>query len=262
MGIAGHNSGACVVEVSARHGVRLLANDEEERFTGVKHFGGYPAQSIESLKQRLARLGLKPRDLHAVLLSWNYIRLSSPRNQERRRAFPAEFGTGCEKTPSPCLDFVQTAAIRPQGGGTAGKAIRTRASQPLISMGHHENHAAFSYAVSPFNLSDKPVMITVLDGFGDTGAISLYVAERGKLQRLCLKRESVRFAGVFLFDHQLDAGRVDDPLQRGLLHGGSCLGGWRPPHQPLLPVVALDFGLWHRRAGEGQSDVGQLAQRR
>ena len=51
-------------------------------------------------------------------------------------------------------------------------------------MGHHENHAAFSYAVSPFNQSDKPVMITVLDGFGDAGAISLYVAERGQLKRL------------------------------------------------------------------------------
>ncbi len=77
LGIAGHNSGAALVEVSARHGVRLLANDEEERFTGVKHFGGYPAQSIESLKQRLARMGLEPRDLHAVLLSWNYVSLSS-----------------------------------------------------------------------------------------------------------------------------------------------------------------------------------------
>ena len=75
LGVAGHNSGAALIEVSARHGVRLLSNDEEERFTGVKHFDGYPAQSIESLKQRLASLGLEPRDLHAVLLSWNYISL-------------------------------------------------------------------------------------------------------------------------------------------------------------------------------------------
>src|SRR5579862_2104265 len=75
LGIAGHNSGAALVEVSARGGVRLLSNDEEERFTGVKHYSSYPAQSLESLKQRLAKLGLAPRDLHAVLLSWNYISL-------------------------------------------------------------------------------------------------------------------------------------------------------------------------------------------
>ena len=51
-------------------------------------------------------------------------------------------------------------------------------------MPHHENHAAFSYAVSPFNHSDKPVAITVLDGMGDDGSISLFLAERGRLHRL------------------------------------------------------------------------------
>ena len=71
-----------------------------------------------------------------------------------------------------------------QGPERLGQQFGLDAPQPLISMGHHENHAAFSYAVSPFNHSDKPVIVTVLDGFGDDGAISLYVAERGRLQRL------------------------------------------------------------------------------
>ena len=69
--------------------------------------------------------------------------------------------------------------------------------QPLISMGHHENHAAFSYAASPFNHSDKPVIVTVLDGFGDDGAISLYVAERGRLQRLRLNDSLSDSLGCF-----------------------------------------------------------------
>ena len=88
LGIAGHNSGAALVEVSERDGVRLLSNDEEERFTGVKHFGGYPEQSIESLKQRLASMGLGPRDLHAVLLSWNYIKLDCFGVQSAVEHFP------------------------------------------------------------------------------------------------------------------------------------------------------------------------------
>jgi carbamoyltransferase len=183
LGIAGHNSGAALVEVSARHGVRLLANDEEERFTGVKHCGGYPEHSIESLKQRLSSMGLEPRDLHAVLLSWNYIRLVSLGIQSVAEHFPRSLGLA-RKDAISVLDFFHTAAAARAAPQRLAQQFGLSAPQPLISMGHHENHAAFSYAVSPFNHSDKPVMITVLDGFGDEGAISLYVAEKGKLQRL------------------------------------------------------------------------------
>jgi carbamoyltransferase len=183
LGIAGHDSGAALVEVSARHGVRLLSNDEEERFTGVKHFGGYPEQSIESLKQRLASMGLGPRDLHAVLLSWNYISLICLGIQSVAEHFPRSLALA-RKDAIALFDFIDTARSVRQGSERLGKQFGLGAPQPLISMGHHENHAAFSYAVSPFNHSDKPVMITVLDGFGDEGAISLYVAERGRLRRL------------------------------------------------------------------------------
>jgi carbamoyltransferase len=183
LGVAGHNSGASLVEVSARDGVRLLSNDEEERFTGVKHFGGYPAQSIESLKQRLASIGLEPRDLHAVLLSWNYISLISLGIKSLAEHFPRSLALA-RKDAIAVLDFIHTAAAVRRAPARLGKQFGQSAPQPLISMGHHENHAAFSYAVSPFANSDKPTMVTVLDGFGDDGAISLYVTERGRLQRL------------------------------------------------------------------------------
>jgi carbamoyltransferase len=58
--VSGHNSGSALVEVSARSGLRLLANDEEERFTGVKHYDGYPAYALDLLRRRLAGLGLAP----------------------------------------------------------------------------------------------------------------------------------------------------------------------------------------------------------
>jgi carbamoyltransferase len=64
-------------------------------------------------------------------------------------------------------------------------------------MPHHENHAAFSYAVSPFAHSAGPVMISVLDGFGDDGAISLFVAENGRLQRLRKNDSLCDSLGVF-----------------------------------------------------------------
>jgi carbamoyltransferase len=183
LGVAGHNSGASLVEVSARDGVRLLSNDEEERFTGVKHFGGFPAQSIESLKQRLASIGLEPRDLHAVLLSWNYISLISLGIKSVAEHFPRSLALA-RKDAIAVLDFIHTAAAVRRAPARLGKQFGQSTPQPLISMGHHENHAAFSYAVSPFANGDKPTMVTVLDGFGDDGAISLYVTERGRLQRL------------------------------------------------------------------------------
>jgi carbamoyltransferase len=183
LGIAGHNSGAALVEVSERDGVRLLSNDEEERFTGVKHFGGYPEQSIESLKLRLASMGLGPRDLHAVLLSWNYISLDCFGIQSAVEHFPGSLALA-RKDAISLFNFFEIGPSVRKGPERLAKQFGLDAPQPLISMGHHENHAAFSYAVSPFNRSDKPVLITVLDGFGDDGAISLYVAERGRLQRV------------------------------------------------------------------------------
>jgi carbamoyltransferase len=70
-------------------------------------------------------------------------------------------------------------------------------AQPLIGMSHHANHAAFSFAASPFNRSAEPVMVTVLDGFGDAGAISLYVADQGRLRCIWNNDSFFDSLGVF-----------------------------------------------------------------
>jgi carbamoyltransferase len=55
---------------------------------------------------------------------------------------------------------------------------------PLICMPHHDNHAWFSFAASPFADSSEPVAIAVIDGTGDQGSISLYAAKDGAMRRL------------------------------------------------------------------------------
>ncbi|HTS21332.1 MAG TPA: carbamoyltransferase C-terminal domain-containing protein, partial [Casimicrobiaceae bacterium] len=55
---------------------------------------------------------------------------------------------------------------------------------PIINLRHHDNHAWFSWGVSPFARSDAPVMVLVSDGAGDDGAISAYVARTGALAPL------------------------------------------------------------------------------
>ena len=68
---------------------------------------------------------------------------------------------------------------------------------PLICMPHHDNHAWFSYAASPFAGSNEPVAIAVLDGTGDIGSISLYVAENGTMRRLYCNDSMFDSLGAF-----------------------------------------------------------------
>ncbi len=65
-----------------------------------------------------------------------------------------------------------------------GRFLDLPAPVPIIGMPHHENHAWFSFSVSPFARSKTPVMLSVLDGTGDLGAISLYVVEDGAMRLL------------------------------------------------------------------------------
>src|SRR3982075_1809796 len=55
---------------------------------------------------------------------------------------------------------------------------------PLICMPHHDNHAWFSFAAAPFADDDEAVAIAVLDGTGDRGSVSLYVADAGVIRKL------------------------------------------------------------------------------
>ena len=64
-------------------------------------------------------------------------------------------------------------------------------------MPHHDNHAWFSYAASPFADSGEPVAIAVLDGTGDLGSISLYVAENGAMRRLYCNDSMFNSLGAF-----------------------------------------------------------------
>src|SRR5581483_10547062 len=68
---------------------------------------------------------------------------------------------------------------------------------PLIVMPHHDNHAWFSFAASPFADDGEPVAIAVLDGTGDLGSVSLYVAKGGGIQRLYCNDSMFDSLGAF-----------------------------------------------------------------
>src|SRR6185312_15615835 len=67
----------------------------------------------------------------------------------------------------------------------------------FICMPHHENHAWFSFAASPFADDGEPVAVAVLDGTGDTGSISLYVVENGDMRLLYCNNSMFDSLGMF-----------------------------------------------------------------
>jgi carbamoyltransferase len=204
LGVGGHNTGTALIEASQKNGIRLLANNEEERYSGIKHCTLLPEHAVQVLLTQLRQHGLRPTDVHAYLTSWDYtdyIALAFRAILEELPGSLAYF--------RPSANPAMNAGHFWQGitcGGWLGERLGTR--MPLIGMRHHDNHAYFSYGVSPFAGSPDPVMVAVIDGSGDDGAISLYEV-RGGQWRMHYSNKSI----------------FDSP---GLLYGylSSTQGGW------------------------------------
>src|SRR5947207_373803 len=60
-----HNSGVALVEVTRHNGPRLICNNEEERYSGVKHSTEYPRLAIDDLLKIMRRIGIGPTDIDA-----------------------------------------------------------------------------------------------------------------------------------------------------------------------------------------------------
>src|ERR1700754_984346 len=190
-----HNSGVALVEVTQKNGPRLILNNEEERFSGNKHTTEYPAKSIEAMVPALRAMGRDTSDIFAWLTSWDYPALAG-----------TLFRSVLEEAPQ-SLKLVRNTEAAGFDGRRLDQMTRTPkilARQlglaervPLIAMPHHDNHAWFSYAASPFTDSDEPVAIAVLDGTGDLGSVSLYVVEKGEMRRLYCNDSMFDSLGAF-----------------------------------------------------------------
>ena len=190
-----HNSGVALVEVTQANGPRLILNNEEERFSGNKHTTEYPRASVDAMVATLRGMGRDIGDIDAWLTSWDY---------------PDLFGTIArtllEEAPQ-SLRLLRTTDAAGFDGRRLdqmtrtpkilGKQLGLAERMPLICMPHHDNHAWFSFAASPFADDGEPVAIAVLDGTGDLGSISLYVAERGAMRQLFCNNSMFDSLGAF-----------------------------------------------------------------
>ena len=190
-----HNSGLALVEVTQANGPRLIVNNEEERFSGNKHTTEYPKLRSTRLSRRCGSMGRDIVDIDAWLTSWDYPTLAGTLARSVIEELPQS------------LKLVRTTEAAGFDGRRLDQMTRTPkilARQigltervPLICLPHHDNHAWFSYAASPFADDDEPTAIAVLDGTGDQGSISLYTVENGAMRRLYCNDSMFDSLGAF-----------------------------------------------------------------
>lgn len=177
LGTAGsHNSGVALVRVTRDGGPELICNNEEERFSGEKHTTRFPEHALIALRRQLHAMALAPERIDAWFASWDYPVLGATLVKTGCEEAPASFGM-ISTTETPAFNMRHL----DQGTRSARRVAQVMglpAPVPIIGVPHHDNHAWFSYAASPFAQTLGPVMVAVLDGLGDMGSISLYRCDR------------------------------------------------------------------------------------
>ncbi|MEH2477330.1 carbamoyltransferase [Nitrobacteraceae bacterium AZCC 2146] len=237
-----HNSGVALIEVTQAHGPRLIVNNEEERFSGNKHTTEYPRQSIDAMVATLRGMGRDIGDIAAWLTTWDYPTLGGTLIRSVLDEAPQGFRL-LRTTDAAGFDGRRLEQMT-RTPKILGKQLDLGERVPLICMPHHDNHAWFSFAASPFDDSDEPVAIAVLDGTGDRGSISLYVAEGGSMRRLYCNDSVFDSLGAFYSVISSTQGGWTWLSSEGRYMGAAAWGEMNRESNPYYRRLkeVLDFG--------------------
>jgi len=237
-----HNSGVALVEVTQAHGPRLIVNNEEERFSGNKHTTEYPRLSIDAVVATLRGMGRDIGDIDAWLTSWDYPTLAGTLARSVLEEMPQSLKllrtTEAAGFDGRRLDqMTRTPKI-------LGKQLGLAERVPLICLPHHDNHAWFSFAASPFADDGEPVAIAVLDGTGDRGSVSLYVANNGAMRQLHCNDSMFDSLGAFYSVISSTQGGWTWLSSEGRYMGAAAWGDMNRASNPYYVRLkgVLDFG--------------------
>lgn len=175
-----HNSGVALIEVTREGGPKIICNNEEERFLGERHTTRFPHKSIDALAAMMQKIGIAPGRIDGWFSAWDNAALGATILRTVMEEAPASLSL-LRQTQLPIFNL-RDAERGTRMARNLGRHLGCSTS--VITTPHHDNHAWFSYCVSPFARSERPVMIAVIDGVGDCGAITLYVCERGSMRQL------------------------------------------------------------------------------
>jgi carbamoyltransferase len=182
-----HNTGIALVEITQGRGPRVIVNNEEERFTGIKHTTEYARQSIDALVDTMHQMGRSARDIAAFVTTWDYPVLLATMMRTAIEEAPGSLKL-LTMSVTPSVDRRRMDQMR-RTSRILSRQLDLPEEVQLICMPHHDNHAWFSFAASPFadsseGVSSEVVAIAVVDGTGDQGSISLYASKDGVMRQL------------------------------------------------------------------------------
>ena len=158
--LPGSKAGMNILGINAYHGDSaaclvidgcLVAAAEEERFTRLKHWAGFPAQSI---RYCLETARLKPSDIDHVAL-----------NRNPRSNFMRKIGFMLSRRPgfSAILNRAKNASKIAGIGGALEAETGAAWGAKIHQIEHHRAHLASAFFVSSF---EEAALVSV-DGFGD-----------------------------------------------------------------------------------------------
>ncbi|NQS90224.1 carbamoyltransferase [Patescibacteria group bacterium] len=167
LGIGGisHDGSACILEDG-----NLLAAAEEERFTRVKHQGGYPKKVIEYC---LKKAGISKRDISYIGIYMDY----------RKRLFKKLGFHGAmmfKKTVTAISRTVHETEILGNILIMERELKRAFPNAKIHFIDHHICHAASAFFVSPFN--DAAILIA--DNLGELATTFLGIGQDAKISKL------------------------------------------------------------------------------
>jgi carbamoyltransferase len=237
-----HNSGVALVEVTQANGPRLVVNNEEERFSGNKHTTEYPRQSIDAMVATLRGMGRDVSDIAAWLTTWDYPTLAGTLIRSVIEEAPQSLKL-LRTTDAAGFDARRLEQMT-RTPRILGKQLGLAARVPLICMPHHDNHAWFSFAASPFADIEESVAIAVLDGTGDQGSISLYAAQGGVMRRLYCNDSVFDSLGAFYSVISSTQGGWTWLSSEGRYMGAAAWGDMNRATNPCYKRLrdVLDFG--------------------
>lgn len=143
------DASACLVQNG-----QLIAAVEEERFTRVKHWAGFPTESI---KYCLEVGGITAKELHHIAVSFN-----PKANLGQKLFFTLQKRPSLKSLRDRFRKQRKSASIQDELAQACG-CLSDEIKATIHNLEHHSTHAAHSFFVSPF----EQAAILSVDGMGD-----------------------------------------------------------------------------------------------
>ncbi len=191
MNIIGIHDGHTAAAALLRDG-RIVAAVQEERFTRLKNWAGFPAQSVRWVLQSQ---GLVTTDVDAVVLNGNQMPTARSREQilseyERTGALGTTLRRFVKRTAVKTIYDERRRAQRQRLAARFGFP-----EERVHFVDHHTAHAAGAY--HGWGRYDEPILVLTNDGAGDGLCATVSVGEGGRLRRLAAVPESESIGNVY-----------------------------------------------------------------